>query len=67
MEKDWVLIYETNKGLEAEILKGMLMEHEIEVFILNKQDSSYHFGSIEMYVSSNDVTKAKTLILTHNL
>jgi len=67
MENYWVLIYETNKGFEAEIVKGMLLEHEIEAFIINKQDSSYHFGSIEMYVSANDVMKAKTLILTLNL
>lgn len=67
MDNDWILIYETNKEFESEIIRGMLAEHEIEAFIINKQDSAYLFGNFELYVMRNDVMKAKTLILNLNL
>lgn len=66
MDEDWVLIFETNKDFEAELIKGMLKEHDIEVFIMNKQDSLYLIGNFEIYVTRNDVMKAKTLILNFN-
>jgi len=66
MDEDWVLIFETNKDFEAELIKGMLKEHDIEVFIMNKQDSLYLIGNFELFVTRNDVMKAKTLILNFN-
>ncbi|MCK4854138.1 MAG: DUF2007 domain-containing protein, partial [Bacteroidales bacterium] len=40
MEKDWVQIYSTDKMFQAEILKQVLADHEIEAVIINKMDSS---------------------------
>lgn len=51
MSEDWVLIFETNKDFEAELIKGMLKEHDIEVFVMNKQDSLYLIGNFELYVT----------------
>lgn len=62
MEKDWVIVYTTNKSYQAEIFRNVLSEHEIESFIINKQDSSYKFGSIEVYVKRDHVLKAKMLV-----
>ncbi len=62
MEKDWVIIYTTNKSYQAEIFRNVLSDHEIESFIINKQDSSYKFGSIEVYVKRDHVLKAKMLV-----
>jgi len=62
MEKDWVIIYTTNKSYQAEIFRNVLSDHEIESFIINKQDSSYKFGNIEVYVKRNHVLKAKMLV-----
>ncbi|HNW70709.1 MAG TPA: DUF2007 domain-containing protein [Bacteroidales bacterium] len=66
MSEDWVLIFETNKDFEAELIKGMLKEHDIEVFVMNKQDSLYLIGNFELYVTRDDVMRAKTLILNYN-
>jgi hypothetical protein len=66
MDEDWVLIFETNKDFEAELIKGMLKEHDIEAFVMNKQDSLYLIGNFEIYVTRDDVMKAKTLILNFN-
>ena len=63
MEKDWVKIYSTGQEYLAGILKDMLMEHNIEAVVMNKQDSSYlSFGDIELYVKSENAIKAKYLI-----
>jgi hypothetical protein len=62
MEKDWVLAYTTNKVYQAELLKELLGDHDIDSFIINKQDSSYKFGSIEVYVRRNNILKAKMLV-----
>lgn len=62
MEKDWVQIYSTDRMFQAEILKQVLSDHEIEAVIINKMDSSYKsFGEIEIYVKNVNVIKAKML------
>lgn len=66
MEKDWIMIFETAKQFEIEIIKGMLTENDIEAVVINKKDSSYLFGTFELYVSRDNVMKAKTLILDFN-
>jgi hypothetical protein len=49
--KDWFKLYTTRNYAEANIIKGMLEENNIQTVILNKQDSSYLvFGDIELYV-----------------
>ncbi|MCK9611983.1 MAG: DUF2007 domain-containing protein [Bacteroidales bacterium] len=67
MGSDWVNIYESNKSYEVEIIKGMLLENEIEALIVNKQDSIYLFGEFELYVLQDNVIKAKSLIHNFNL
>jgi len=62
MEKGWVQVYSTDKMFQAEILKQVLSDHEIEAVIINKMDSSYKaFGEIEVYVKNDHVIKAKML------
>jgi len=39
-----------------------LREEEIKAFILNKMDSAYHFGEIELLVYRDDAIRAKKLI-----
>jgi signal recognition particle GTPase len=62
MEKDWIVAYTTNKIYQAEIFKELLGDHGIDSYIINKQDSSYKFGNIEVYVRINDILKAKMLV-----
>jgi Putative prokaryotic signal transducing protein len=62
MSEERVLVYTTNKSFEAEMLRQFLSDNEIDAFIINKQDSSYHFGDVEIYVKRDDVIKSKLLI-----
>jgi hypothetical protein len=62
MEKGWIAVYTTNKSYQAELFREVLGDNGIESFIINKQDSSYKFGNIEVYVKRDNVLKAKILV-----
>lgn len=62
MELNWKKIYSTNKPTQAEILKECLKEQGIECVLMNKQDSSYLIGEIELFVPEEDEIKAIQII-----
>ena len=62
---DFMLIYTSTKPLEIAAAISLLEEQDIPSYKINKKDSSYIFGEIELYVSSDLVNRAK-LILTEN-
>jgi len=55
-------IYSIGDPFRAEQIRQMLSYHEIPAFILNKQDSAYKFGDIELYVHRDHAIRAKILI-----
>lgn len=64
---EWVKIYETTSLAFASILKGTLEEEEIEVQLLNKQDSAYvPIGHVELYVLRHNTLKAIRIIESQN-
>ena len=62
MTNDKVQVYSTNKTFEADMIKKYLADHDVIAFILNKMDSAYHFGEVEILVNRDDVIKSKKLI-----
>ena len=61
----WFKMYSTKNYFEANIIKGLLEENQIQVVVLNMQDSSYLvFGEIELYVLMH--FKEIALRLIHN-
>jgi hypothetical protein len=62
MASDLVRIYSINNLYVAELVKQMLIDHNIQSFIVNKQDSAYKFGEIELFVHRDHIMKAKMLI-----
>lgn len=64
---NWQKIYGTTNLPQAEIIKNLLKEHDIQAIILNKRDSAYNmFGEVEVLVLRKDVIKAIQL-LKHEL
>ena len=58
-----IKILSTENPNKAEITKQMLEENDVNVVLLNKQDSSYlMFGFIELYVNEEQVEKAIDLL-----
>jgi len=50
MEKDWQLIYTTDTAVKAELVRKTLEKQGLHVVIINKRDSSYLIGEMELYV-----------------
>ena len=67
MEKDWVNIYSSTQANDIEIMKAVLADNDILAIDINKKDSSYLFGEIEVYVNRNDALKAKQIIIKNKL
>jgi len=63
MENNWVSIHTVVQEYQAEMIKGMLAENDIDCVIVNKKDSAYLFGEIEIFVDMEDAFIAKQLIL----
>ncbi len=62
MGNDWIKVRTFTQNIEAEIVKQMLEENGVNAVLLNKQDSSYLFGKIELYVKQSDETIANVLM-----
>ncbi|MGM0667084.1 MAG: putative signal transducing protein [Bacteroidota bacterium] len=62
MEKDWVIIYESNNETKIEIARQLLEESDIESVIINKKDRAYGFGEYELYCIRENVIRAKMLL-----
>lgn len=62
MEKNWVCIYTTEASYIAEIAKDLLHENEIDAVIINKQDTNYHFGILEIYVERDNAIRSTYLL-----
>lgn len=59
---DFEKVYTTSQMHQAEILKAVLEDNDIESFILNKRDSMMKVGEIEVLVKAEDVILARTII-----
>lgn len=59
---EWIPVFETDQTYKAEIVKGILTEHDIEAVILNHQDSSFKVGTLEVMVREEEKQKATEII-----
>lgn len=64
---NWEKVYITGQLHQAEIVKAVLEDHDIEASIIDKRDSSYLFGDAEVYVQQKDVAEARRLITENQL
>ncbi len=56
----WVCIYSTTLLHNAELLRHILHENEIEAVVLNQKDSFYPvIGDVQVFVKPDDVIRAK--------
>ena len=62
MKNEWVIVYSTSDVFQAEVIKQMLLSNSIDAISMNQKDSSYHFGSVNIYTKENDMKKAKEII-----
>lgn len=58
----WTCIYTSTQLHDVEIIRGILEEEQITAFVVNKKDSVYLFGEIELYVRVEDAFTANQII-----
>lgn len=64
-QPEWALVFTSNRPTEIEAAAALLEEQSIPSFKIDKKDSSYIFGEIELYVPEQLAPDAR-LILTEN-
>ena len=62
MSSNWVCIYSSNYVYKVEITQAILAEENIESVVVNKQDSNYLIGEIELHVHPDNALAAKQII-----
>ncbi len=58
----WTVVYTDGFPPAVELRRAVLEEHGIPAVVLNKRDSSYLFGFVELLVQVEDVPRAESLI-----
>jgi len=62
----WTKVYTTSDPIKAELIKQLLEENGIEAVLLNKQDSSYLFGYVQVMVLESNSLQAQQLVINNN-
>jgi hypothetical protein len=60
--ENWEVVYRSGIIYRAEIVKGVLEQHDIQSIIVSKKDSNYHFGHYEVLVSRESIIRAIKII-----
>lgn len=61
--ENWIKVFEDGMQVRAEIVKGILVENEIQAVVLNKKETVYQiFGTYEVLVKRDDAMNATKLI-----
>jgi hypothetical protein len=60
---NWIKVFESPMQVRAEIVKGILEEHQIQAVVLNKKETVYQiFGNYEVLVQRENMMSANNLI-----
>ncbi len=62
MKDNWEKVYSSSFEHKVGIVKAVLKDNDIEAVVLNKKDSFYLIGEIELHVKAEDVIKALSII-----
>jgi hypothetical protein len=61
--ENWNKVFESPMQVRAEIVKGVLEEHQIPAVVLNKKETVYQiFGYYEVHVQHEHVMEATNLV-----
>lgn len=66
MEKDWVKIYTSSDLFKSEMVRQILVDHQIIAVLMNKQNP-YRIGEVEIYIHQDDFQEALEIIINNEL
>lgn len=67
MEQGWVKIYTSDDFFKSELVRQVIIDHEMEAIILNKQGFPYRIGEVEVYIHEDNFQKALEIIIKNEL
>ncbi len=68
MESDWIKIFTSANFFQSELVKQLLTQHEIEVVLMNKQDSAHKtFGQVEVYIHKSEFSRAIEILVLNDI
>lgn len=67
MTKGWVKIYSSSDFFKSEIVRQVLIDHEIDAVILDKQGFPYKLGDVEVYIHEANFQMAIEIIISNEL
>jgi hypothetical protein len=67
MEADWTKVYTSADFFKSELVRQVLIDHEMDAIIINKQGFPYHIGEVEVYIHESNFEKAKSIITENEL
>lgn len=67
MNDKWIKIYTSHQFFKSEMVKQILIDNGIEAVIMNKQDTAYKFGEVEVHIPEGDYSNALEIIVGNEL
>ncbi len=67
MDSNWRKIYSNTLEHRVKIVQAVLDDAGISSVIMNRKDSAYLFGDLELYVQAENVIRAKQIINRESL
>jgi hypothetical protein len=67
MSDNWVKIYTSSDFYKSELVRHVLIEHEIDAVLIDKQGFPYKFGEVEVHIPQRDFQKAIEIIIGNEL
>ncbi|WP_419802087.1 hypothetical protein [Mucilaginibacter sp.] len=68
MEADWVKIFTSANFFQSEMVKQLLIQHEIEVVLMNKRDSAHNtFGQVEVFIHQSEFSRAIEILVLNDI
>ena len=59
---DWQPVFKDERQHRAEIVKSVLKDADIAAVVVNKKDSAYGFGILEVRVQPDDILRAIKIV-----
>lgn len=67
MEQGWVKIYTSHDFYKAELVRQVLIDHEMEAILINKKGFPYSYGDVEIYIHQDHFQHAIEVIVKNEL
>lgn len=64
---NWIKIYSSQDFFKAELVRQVLIDHDIEAVLLDKKGYPYNIGEVEVHIPQNHFQKSLEIIIRNEL